>query len=839
MLILIVAPSRGALRHARTRCEAMVTSAGRAFVVGLPTEAPKGPSPMVWVAGEAPGWRERAETLVRVNIARDALHLAGCGIILGLLDVDYPRFGALAPDLWSVRTAVFRHDQADPLPAMPRVAKGAGSPQTDASVPPELEALARTLPLRALRVREGDGDGQALTLDSLYIPLEAVAERSPAEGAPKPGPVKALLETQRLAVLEAPAGAGKSTALRRAARDWARAGESVLWAPARRLAARVWGTELLDDLTALQSVCPWPVAQERAPTLVLDGLDELGDIDVRASLALAVADLVLLGLVERAALSARPGALGGSTGTTAKPVSARAVDALTRLRLLPLSAKLMQHYVKRWAEATELGQVSRDALTRRLEGALGLGSSVSELAARQRALCERPLFLAVLCALVWGGGAQPERESELLDALVTASIRPAPNSGLRAGDLRWLAGKVAWAMRASNKTTLPATSLVEGDAPLLTHEELEALRLHTGLLVESGAEVSFAHLALQELLAAEQAWDRVDWWDSAHLVAFLWEDEMFSRLLEFVGIDGVARLFLESAGERAPTRITDFLSKSGGDAENLAYLLTTVWPVRPPLALRALWRDTAEALFVEHRVMRGGGWDSVRSRDSTAARLAALGDDRIGCLEWRDVGDGWQIARWPVTMGQFQAFIEDGGYIDDTLWSEGGRRWRQLPSKSRRKDQPARWTFLGPEWSSRAVWGLSQHEAEAFVRWHQRTDPRVCLPTEEIWLRAARGAAHFDSLPDWLKEPRRANGEDIRVGSMPELSSAAGIEDLGLLVRERLAASTPYDGVNRWAGRAFQEVTIPLARCIGSKSGQGRRSDIHFGLRLARRPPNR
>ncbi|MEY3213920.1 MAG: hypothetical protein RIT28_4401, partial [Pseudomonadota bacterium] len=150
----------------------MMASAGRTFVVGLPSSAPTGLAPLVWVAGEAPSWRERAETLVRVNIARDALHLAGCGIILGLLDVDYPRFGALAPDLWSVRTAVFRHDSADPLPAMPRVAKGAGALQTDAPVPPELESLARTLPLRALRVREGDGDGQTLTLDSLYVPLE-------------------------------------------------------------------------------------------------------------------------------------------------------------------------------------------------------------------------------------------------------------------------------------------------------------------------------------------------------------------------------------------------------------------------------------------------------------------------------------------------------------------------------------------------------------------------------------------------------------------------------------------------------------------------------------------
>ena len=839
-LYIVVAPSRGALRHARAQCEAMMASAGRTFVVGLPRSAPAGFAPLVWVAGEEASWQERAAALVRVNLARDALHLAGCGLILGLLDVDYPRFGALAPDLWSVHTAVFRHDQADPLPAMPRAPRSSGAPQAAASVPPALESLARTLPLRALRVREGEGGTQTLTLDSLYVPLDAVAQRSSAEGVLALGPVEVLIEAQRLAVLEAPAGAGKSTALRRAARDWARAGESVLWAPARRLPERVWGDELLEDLTALQSVCPWPVTQERAPTVVVDGLDELGGADVRAALALAMADLVLLSLVERAVLSARPGALGvTSLRPSSEALTPRAIDVITRLRLMPLSVDQMRNYVNRWVEAMELAQASRDAQTRRLEAALGLGASASRLAARQRSLCERPLFLAVLCVLVWGGGTQPERESELLDALVTASINPLPNSGLRAGDLRWLAGKVAWAMHLSQKTTLPALSLTGGDHPVLRPEELEALHLQTGLLVESGVEVSFAHLALQELLAAERAMEYVEWWKTEQLTAFLWGDRFAQWIAWDEQLSGVSRLFLGGAGEMFPGRISQYLRGLRLDPVQLTVLLSAVWPVRPPLALRELWQANVEALFQAYKAQQEVDLQRVRRRSLIVRSLAALGDDRIGRLEWRAVGDGWQVARWPVTRGQYLAFIEEGGYTDDTLWSEAGRQWRSNPAWSRNKDRPVGWVWVGLESSPIAVWGLSRHEADAFVHWSQRSDPQICIPTEAVWRRAAQGAPHFDVVPEWVHEIAGVNQIAGYVGSMPELASAAGIEDLGLLGRELMASDSTGEAIEKWAGRAISEGRVPLKDCIGLTPPPRGRPDQLFCLRLARRPPNR
>ncbi|WP_373047847.1 ergothioneine biosynthesis protein EgtB [Vulgatibacter sp.] len=123
----------------------------------------------------------------------------------------------------------------------------------------------------------------------------------------------------------------------------------------------------------------------------------------------------------------------------------------------------------------------------------------------------------------------------------------------------------------------------------------------------------------------------------------------------------------------------------------------------------------------------------------------------LGC---DDDPDGWDnercahevelapfaIARQPVTNGAFLAFLEAGGYRDDGLWSEAGRRWRdaegvEAPLHWRRGAGCwERWTLGGwrPVDPSHPVSHLGWHEAEAFARW-----AGARLPTEAEWERAA------------------------------------------------------------------------------------------------------
>jgi formylglycine-generating enzyme required for sulfatase activity len=88
----------------------------------------------------------------------------------------------------------------------------------------------------------------------------------------------------------------------------------------------------------------------------------------------------------------------------------------------------------------------------------------------------------------------------------------------------------------------------------------------------------------------------------------------------------------------------------------------------------------------------------------------------------------FQIARFPVTNAQFQAFLDaKDGYADD-------RWWKGLLDPDRQPRTP-RWTE--PNHPRETV---DWHEAMAFCAWlghHLKLD--MCLPTEWQWERAARG----------------------------------------------------------------------------------------------------
>ncbi len=83
------------------------------------------------------------------------------------------------------------------------------------------------------------------------------------------------------------------------------------------------------------------------------------------------------------------------------------------------------------------------------------------------------------------------------------------------------------------------------------------------------------------------------------------------------------------------------------------------------------------------------------------------------------------LDQYPVTQGQYQAFIEAGGYSDSRWWSSAGWRWLQDHPVA----HPLYWLSNVAE---HPVCGVSWYEADAYARFVGKR-----LPTEAEWEKAA------------------------------------------------------------------------------------------------------
>jgi len=207
------------------------------------------------------------------------------------------------------------------------------------------------------------------------------------------------------------------------------------------------------------------------------------------------------------------------------------------------------------------------------------------------------------------------------------------------------------------------------------------------------------------------------------------------------------------------------------------------------------------------------------------------------------------IARYPVTVAQFRAFVDDGGYEEPVWWTESGWAWRNGQSNSRPagsgqggESRRARSSHLNPEPISRPVelraapmwwdeqcrypnhpvYGVSWFEAMAYCRWldarlrETRSDasiPPGCLvrlPTEAEWEKAARsGDRRRYPWGDQNWDAQRASipGRMARltpVGMYPQGATPLGLHDMSGNVWEwTLSLYRPYpyrhdDGRNAW-----------------------------------------
>ena len=101
----------------------------------------------------------------------------------------------------------------------------------------------------------------------------------------------------------------------------------------------------------------------------------------------------------------------------------------------------------------------------------------------------------------------------------------------------------------------------------------------------------------------------------------------------------------------------------------------------------------------------------------------------------------FQASRYLVSNREFLAFVEAGGYADESLWLEEGAAWKKFAQA----EHPTFWVRDGAQWRLRLMleevpmlwdWPVetNYHEAKAFCQWKARCSGQpVRLPTEDEW----------------------------------------------------------------------------------------------------------
>ena len=230
-------------------------------------------------------------------------------------------------------------------------------------------------------------------------------------------------------------------------------------------------------------------------------------------------------------------------------------------------------------------------------------------------------------------------------------------------------------------------------------------------------------------------------------------------------------------------------------------------------------------------------------------------------LEWCDIPagrvriearvyevDAFRISKYPVTVAQYEIFIQDDGYNIRAFWTQSGWTWK----KEKKITAPDYWD--SPQWHihNHPVVGVSWHEAIAFCRWFsEKTTLKIMLPTEQQWQRASQGDDGREYPWGSVFDKRHCNTQESRIGSTtpvdryPTGKSPADVYDMSGNVlewclnhwRHYAPGATTLEGNNSRVlrGGSWQVhggIASTLAR--GGSSPTSRGFDMGFRLCLSR-----
>jgi formylglycine-generating enzyme required for sulfatase activity len=483
-----------------------------------------------------------------------------------------------------------------------------------------------------------------------------------------------------------------------------------------------------------------------------------------------------------------------------------------------------------------------------------------------------PLLLW-MCKEAGGDGELPGNRGELVGKFVRSQrlLGKVPKD-LAAHAERNLE-HLSWAMQSDGALTVEEDPLYQTMQRVRGPRsyDLDAMRIHlqkSGLLVEYGAgRYRLLHQLIQEYGAAaylakqgdcgDQLSElaRSEWWRETCILALWLRPDLHTpaylqRLMTDPGLDlrvrVVAAEILSDVGDPRFVRQRG-VYRVGGESRNVEYIEPAMIPVP--------------------------GGDAVLGGDDPQA----YDDEQPECTV--SVA-AFEIARFPVTNGEFACFMEAGGYDDESLWTPAGREWLRgegkLDAETERQyrdfhrwlsqdiegaiaqtkrsqaitdeladtyRQVATWTedafvqlyadqVLGEKRREPVYWqdssynrktqpvvGVNWYEAMAYAVWLGRvTGKEYRLPTEAEWEWAARRSQRRYPWGDTWEEGR-CNSSESRLNR----PNPVGVYPHG---------ATP-DGIEELAGNVY-EWTATVYRGYPYDSKDGREDPLADGLRIVR-----
>ena len=168
-----------------------------------------------------------------------------------------------------------------------------------------------------------------------------------------------------------------------------------------------------------------------------------------------------------------------------------------------------------------------------------------------------------------------------------------------------------------------------------------------------------------------------------------------------------------------------------------------------------------------------------------------------------DITYQYVISQYPVTVAQYEAFMQATGYMEQHYWTETG--WKQ--KEHFRWEMPEQ--YGGPfNLPNHPVVGVSWYEASAYCRWVTETlrnsgkiteHQEIRWPDEAEWEKAARGQDNRAYPWGDTADPERANYGDTGIGTIsavgcfPSGTSPYGVEDMSGNMWEWTRSTYPHN----------------------------------------------